>query len=164
MGLKRNALLFAATQPNTARQVIRGAARAGIPEHASQIEYVYLFQGLDYRTNTAVHKLGRSRKPEARIKQVRNLAYFAEWEPLHHICCFSTSRFGRIASVAEPLESLFHGLFAPYQTAQAFGKEYFTLPDDEVWFVCSIACIHMIVLNVGILDQGTEHMNEDRWQ
>ena len=132
MGLKRNALLFAATQPNTARQVIRGAARTGIPEHASQIEYVYLFQGLDYRTNTAVHKLGRSRKPEARIKQVRNLAYFAEWEPLHHICCF--------------------------------GKEYFTLPDDEVWFVCSIACIHMIVLNVGILDQGTEHMNEDRWQ
>ncbi|HNI85241.1 MAG TPA: GIY-YIG nuclease family protein [Pseudomonadota bacterium] len=164
MGLKRNALLFAATQPDTARQVIRGAARTGVPEHASQIEYVYLFQGLDYRTNTAVHKLGRSRKPEARIKQVRNLAYFAEWEPLHHICCFSTSRFGWIASVAEPLESLFHGLFAPYQTAQAFGKEYFTLPDDEVQLVCSINYIHMIALNVGILDRGTDHMNEDRWQ
>ena len=163
MALKRTALLFGATQPDVARLVIRGAARTSIPEQA-QIEYVYLFQGLDYRTNTAVHKLGRSRKPEARIKQVRNLAYFADWEPLHHICCFSTSRFGRLVSAAEPLESLFHGLFARYQTAQAFGKEYFTLPDEEVQFVRSIDYIHMIALNVGILDRSAEHMNEDRWQ
>lgn len=163
MGLKRNALLFAATQPDTARQVIRGAARASVAEHA-QIEYVYLFQGLDYRTNTAVHKLGRSRKPETRIHQVARLAYFADWEPLHHISCFSTSRLGRLASVAESLESLFHGLFARHQTAHAFGKEYFVLPDDEVQFVCSIACIHTIALNVGILDRSAGHMNEDRWQ
>jgi hypothetical protein len=163
MGLKRNALLFGATQPDVARQVIRGAMRTSVPESA-QIEYVYLFQGLDYRSGAPVHKLGRSRKPEARIKQVRNLAYFADWEPLNHICCFSTSRFGRLVSVAEPLESLFHGLFAPFQAAQAFGKEYFALPDADVQFVCSISCIHMIALNVGILDRSADRMNEERWQ
>ena len=163
MGLRRTAQPLAATQPELARQLIRAATCESSPD-GELFEYVYLFRGLDYRDDMPVHKLGRSRRIERRLKEVRNRAIFADWELVHAIHCFGDRSMTRMRpSEGDTLESLFHGLFASYRTAQAYGTEYFTLPQSEVAFIRSVHFINALSLNIGVLNGTPDGMHE-RWR
>jgi hypothetical protein len=163
MGLRRTAQPLAVAQPELARQLIRAATCAAAPDGES-FEYVYLFRGLDYRDDTPVYKLGRSHRIERRLKEVRNQAIFADWGVVHHIHCFAERSIVKMRpSEGDTLESLFHGLFASYRTAQAYGTEYFTLPQVEVDFISSIHYINALSLNIGVLN-GTPNGMHERWR
>lgn len=163
MGLRRIAQPLGEKQPELARQLIIAASRMAAPEDAP-FEYVYLFRGYDFRDDQPVYKLGRSRRPEIRLKEVRSCAYFADWDVVHRIQCSAIGALGRMRpSEGDTLESLLHGLFTPYRTAQAFGKEYFALPDREIMFIHSFQFIDALSLNVGVLNGSPDHMNIKPW-
>lgn len=151
MGLHSAAYPFAKNYPDAAMEMIL-AARTDII--TGWREEVYLFQGTDTfagRLGATISKIGRSRIPAQRLKQVRTRALTINaWQEVHRITCCSTQRMS--PSSGDTLEHLLHGLFARYQTATNLGREYFALPTDAVDFLTRLTIIDALALNIALLN------------
>lgn len=115
--------------------------------------FVYVMQGsspYSEAVSSEFYKIGMSKDPSQRAKQLYRYFPGMNWSVVHTIHCFAGT---------DIVEAALHAVFSYRQVHETIGNEFFDLWDDELNFLYALEAVNGIQFNIALLDNAHRIQN-----